>query len=108
MAPYHVIGTFNIIKTLQDKISCTDYDALTLTDFNDASLIEVINNVLSKKPEERPSVDSIIESLSNSMDYKTNYEKKMNAYQQSNNKDILAIEQKNDTAAGTGSNKKLL
>jgi serine/threonine protein kinase len=79
LAPYHERATYNIIKIMQDKIEAANYEPLTVEELGDETLIKVINDVLGNKPENRPSVDNCIDTLSRSFDYVSNYDEKVQA-----------------------------
>ena len=72
---------------LEHKIACTNYNELTPKECSDADFRDIINNVLSNKPDKRLELDEIIDMLTISSEYKSNYKAKSDAIEQLNDSD---------------------
>jgi len=86
-APYFNNKKEGDLAMLQHKVACTNYNELTPKECSDADFRNVINNVLSNKPDKRLELDEIIDMLTKSSGYKSNYTAKKDAIEQLNDSD---------------------
>jgi len=91
VAPYYTNKELNKVQIVENKWHCTNYEKLTSVDCNDKALREIINSTLTKKRKDRMSIDDMIDGITKTLWFRSNYEVKMQARKDLEEREIWKI-----------------